>query len=83
MHRHRREENAQQGRRDDADEDRLLALRRIETCGGKADDDGIVAGKNQVDCDNLQERRQTGSCQNFHASHLPIREAETGRPLPV
>src|SRR3546814_4223492 len=44
-----REGDAQHQRREDADQDHLLALRRGQARRQRADDDGIVAGQHDVD----------------------------------
>lgn len=49
--------DAQDGGGDDAKQDRLGALILGQAGRGKADDDGVVAGQNQVDHDDLEQRR--------------------------
>ncbi len=41
----------------------------------KADDDGVVAGKNKVDRDDLQECSQARSSKDFHGNvpRMPLR----------
>ena len=64
------EEDAQHGRRGDTDEDRLGSLLRREPGGGEPDDDGVVAGQNEIDQDDLQKRRQrVGGDEIEHAAH--------------
>ncbi len=58
LRRHQREHDAQAGRRGDADQDCLRALMGGQAGGGKADDDGIVAGQHQVDHQHLEESPQ-------------------------
>ena len=50
-----REDDAQDRRGDDADQDGLVALLLRQAGRGKADDDGVVAGQDQVDHDDLGE----------------------------
>ena len=50
-----REGDAQHQRRDDADHDDLLALLGRQARGERADDDRIVAGKHDVDEQDLEE----------------------------
>ena len=52
------EHDAQHGRGDDSDEDRLVALLLRQPGRGEADHDRIVAGQDQVDHDHLEEGRQ-------------------------
>lgn len=59
-------ENTQNGRGQNADNDRLAALRGLEAGSGKADNHGIVAGENEVDSDDLQQSRQTGCRKHVH-----------------
>jgi hypothetical protein len=46
---------AQNGGSDDTDEDRLAAKFCGEAGSSKADDDGIIARKNEVDRDDLKQ----------------------------
>ena len=46
---------------ENADQDRLVALLLGQPRGGEADDDGVVAGKHQVDADHHQEGDDLGS----------------------
>ena len=56
--RHAGEHDAQDGRSDDADQDRLVALVLWKTGRRQSDDDGVVAGQNQIDHDDLEEGGQ-------------------------
>jgi hypothetical protein len=76
--RHRREGDAQQRRRDDADEDRARALRCRQTGGREADNDRIVPGQNQVDHDHLQQRSQGRAAEEF--SHQPVDHRQSSQP---
>ena len=60
------EADAQHGRGDDADQDRLAALLDGQAGGGEPDDDGVVPGKHEIDSDNLEQRREAGGRENFH-----------------
>ncbi len=57
--------------RQNADNDRLAALRSFQAGSSKADDDGVVAGENEVDSNDLQQSRQTGRCENIHIEVPP------------
>ena len=54
------ENDAQDRRGDDADQDGLVTLFLGETGRRKADDDGVVAGQNEVDHHHLQEGGDLG-----------------------
>ena len=54
--RNQREGNAQYGGSSDTDEDRLFALIGWKACRGETDHDGIVAGKDEIDCYDLEKR---------------------------
>ncbi|MNY10985.1 hypothetical protein D3C86_1439900 [compost metagenome] len=64
---------------DDADQDRLAAKMSGQTGGGKADDDGVVARQNEVDCNDLQKCRETGGCEDFHGIVLKRIEMSRGK----
>jgi len=55
-----REDDAQHRRRNDAEQDRLVALVLRKPRRRQADHDGVVAGKRQVDADHHQEGRDLG-----------------------
>ena len=53
-----RKADAQDRRSDDADEDGFASEVRRQSGSREADDDRIVAGKNQIDDDNVEECRK-------------------------
>jgi hypothetical protein len=55
--RHQGEDDPQRRRGQNAEKDRAPALSLRQSRGGKADDDGVIAGERDVDPDDLKERR--------------------------
>jgi len=75
LRRHGGERDTQNGGRQDADEDRLAALVARQAGGRQADDDGIVAGQNEIDDDNLQEGSDNAARKEVpHRSTKPCPE---------
>ena len=72
LRRHQREHDAQAGRRGDADQDCLGALMGGQAGGGKADDDGIVAGQHQVDHDDLEESGENLWSDKIEQGRAPL-----------
>src|SRR5262249_38889904 len=64
--------NPEHGRCGDATNDRLTPKIRRRTDGSHAEDDGVVAGKNEIDCDDLKEGEEAGGREYFHLTTCPV-----------
>ena len=67
-----REDDAQDRGRDDADQDRLVALLLRQARRREADHHRIVAGQHQVDHDHLEEGRQGFGREKFSHGRAPL-----------
>ena len=75
--RDQREEDAQDGGSENADDDRLLALICRKSGRRQPDDDGVVAGENEIDGNDLKERGKARGSEDFHGAWAFLSDAAT------